>query len=236
MSNPPVTAERTLVLPEARGTRSVALPGDPRSLPPADLALRDRLPWLLPTAIATVLLLGVLAFILSRPSGDPATAAAGDPVVEGPATPASTLDVPPPAPNAVLAIGSADSFTSTVLADHDEDLLAALAADPSSAAGLGGAAVTGDAVVVQQVFGADAFSVSSPDGGVPLLVYLPGATDELQGFVPGSTQVLFSGTLHPTPPDLGAFLGYEPASVAARTGAYVVAVPETVMQVDPPTV
>ena len=232
MSNPPATVDRTLVLPEVGGERSTTL-DVPRPLSPMYVALRYRLPWTVPTAIATIVVRVVFAFALTRDGGSE-LATSGAPTAEGPATPADTLVAPPAAPNAVLAIGTARSFTSTVQLSDGQDLFAALAANPTGA-GLGGSPVTGDAVVVREVFGSDAFSVASHDGGAPVLVYVPGATDELQGFVPGSTEVLFEGTLYPTPSDLGDFLGYEPASVA-RTGTYVVAVPETVMQVDPPTV
>lgn len=235
MSDPTTMVERTLVLPEFGSERSTAL-DDPRTRSTVGPALSSRPPWPVPAALATIV--AMMAFVvlgaaLGRDEGhDPAMRAV--PAVAG--RPADTLVVPPAAPNAVLAIGTADSFTSTILVDRGEDLLAALAINPSAVAGFEGSPVTGDAVVVQQVFGTDAFSVASSDGGVPVLVYVPGATDELQGFVAGSTEVLFSGTLHPTPSDLGDFLGYEPASVAARAGAYVVAAPETVVQVDPPTV
>ncbi|MGZ5344788.1 MAG: hypothetical protein ACXWF5_08870 [Actinomycetota bacterium] len=195
--------------------------------------LRDRVPWLVPVALGLIvaLVVGGLALILGQgdPSPDDVSAQAD------PAQPGLTLDAPPAAANAELTIGTADSFTSTIRVGDDEDLFGTLATDPGAGSRLGGAPVSGDAVVVQQIFGADAFSVISGTSGVPVLVYLPGATDEIVAFVPGVTRVLFVGTLHPMPADLGGFLGSEPASIAARSGAYVVAVPETVVQVSPPS-
>jgi len=190
-------------------------------------------PWFVPIALGltVALVVGGLALILSdgdRSSNDVSAQAAI-------ARPADTLEPPPAAPNAELSIGTADSFTSTIRVGDDEDLFGILATDLAAGSRLGGAPVSGDAGVVEQVFGADAFSVISGTSGVPVVVYLPGATDELVGFIPGVTEVLFVGTLHPVPADLGAFLGSEPASIAARSGAYVVAVPETVVQVSPPS-
>lgn len=200
---------------------------------PERIALRDPVPWLVPVALGLIVALVVagVAFTLSDgpvPSSNDVSGLAD------PTRPADTLDAPPAAPNAELTIGTAESFTSTIRVADGQDLFGTLATDPGTGTRLGGAPVSGDAVVVQQVFGADAFSVIPASSGAPVLVYLPGATDELAGFVPGVTRVLFAGTLHPAPADLGMFLGSEPASIAARSGAYVVAVPETVVQVSPP--
>ena len=200
---------------------------------PERIALRDPVPWLVPVALGLIVALVVagVALTLSDGSAPSSNDASG---LAGPKRPVDTLDAPPAAPNAELTIGNAESFTSTIRVADGEDLFGILATDPGTGPRLGGAPVTGDAVVVQQVFGAEAFSVIPGSNGAPVLVYLPGATDELAGFVPGVTRVLFAGTLHPTPADLGTFLGSEPASIA-RSGAYVVAVPETVVQVSPPS-
>ena len=198
------------------------------------VALRDRVPWVAPIAVGLIVALAVAGFALT-PFGrsDPPTDRV--PSVADPVEPADRLAAPPAAPNAELTIGTDESFTSTIRVGLGEDLSSTLATDPAAGTRLGGAPVTGDAVAVQQVFGVDAFSVVPASSGAPVLVYLPGATDELAGFVPGVTRVLFAGTLHPAPADLGTFLGSEPASIAARSGAYVVAVPETVVQVSPPS-
>jgi hypothetical protein len=246
MSYPPeqtvIDRDRTVVLDEA------ASPGvDPApkatsshaSLASSDASLekrervvhREGVPWQLSVALGLVVALVVVGVALM----DEGSSGIDAPALTDPARPADSLDVPPAAPNAELTIGTADSFTSTIRVGDNQDLFGALAADLGASSLLGGAPVSGDAVVVQQVFGSDAFSVIPATGGVPVLVYLPGATDELVGFVPGVTRVVFVGTLHPAPADLGSFLGSEPGSIAARSGAYVVAVPETVVQVSPPS-
>jgi hypothetical protein len=209
--------DRTIVLPEA----------EPASV---DAIGRDRVPWVVAAAVGAVVLVVVALFALTLVEGeDPATEDV--PGVDNPASPPTDVPVPTAAPNASLALGTAESFASTVLVGDDRDLFDVLATDPSRFAG---APVNGDAPEVRQVFGDDAFSVTDATGRGPILVFVPGATDELEGFLPG-TKVLFVGTVHPTPADLGSFLGAGPAAIADATGVYVVAVPETVMHITPPT-
>ncbi|MEO8476895.1 MAG: hypothetical protein ABI572_07565 [Actinomycetota bacterium] len=222
-----------VVLPEHPSPGPSAQLGLAPATSPASVALRDRVPWPVPVAVAVIVLLVVAAFSLTTYEGrDRSTNDV--PLVGNPAQPDATLDAPGAAPNGELAIGTPGAFTGSIRVGRNEDLLAILSADPTSAGRLAGAPVNGDAAVVQRVFGDDAFSVASPDGGVSVLVYVPGAIDELQGFIPGTT-VMFVGTLQPTPADLEAFLGSEPASIASSSGVYVVAVPETVFQVSVPT-
>jgi hypothetical protein len=247
MSYPPVRTvidrDRTVVLDEAEpfegrhgddtAVDMTANVPAPASMPER-VVFRERVPWPVPVAVALIVALVVAGFVLN-PGGGSHPSSNEIPALTDPAQPADTLDAPPAAPNAELRIGTADSFTSTIRIGDDEELFGTLATDPGAGSRLGGAPVSGDAVAVQQVFGADAFSVIPGTGGAPVLVYLPGATDELMGFVPRVSRVLFVGTLHPVPADLGGFLGSEPASIAGRSGVYVVAVPETVVQVSPPS-
>lgn len=236
-----IDRDRTVVLdeaepferrPVARAVDVTAIDGAPATTTER-VERRERVPWMVPVALGLIvaLVVGGLALILGE--GDPASNDVS--AQTDPARPADTLEVPSAAPNAELTIGTADSFTSTIRVGDDEDLFGTLATELGTGSRLGGSPVNGDAVVVHQVFGTDAFSVIPGTGGAPVLVYLPGASDELVGFVPGVTRVLFDGTLHPVPADLGTFLGSEPASIAAGSGAYVVAVPETVVQVSPPS-
>ncbi len=239
MATPPddtsvrVNLAHTVVLPEHSRHEPRAQLGLAPAPSPTAVALRDRVPWPVPVAVAVIVLLVVAAFGLTTYEGrDRSTNDV--PLVSNPAQPDATLDAPDAAPNGELAAGTPDAFTGSIKVGGNDDLFAILAAGPTAAGRFAGAPVNGDAVVVQQVFGDDAFSVTSPAGGVPVLVYLPGAIDELQAFIPGTT-VMFVGTLQPTPADLGAFLGSEPATVAGSSGVYVVAVPETVFQVSLPT-
>jgi hypothetical protein len=203
--------ERVIRLPEAGEPRSERRQ---RTFPPA-LEDDDTRTWALVAAVCLMLI--VLCLILSLP---------------GQATPPAIRTTIHPleaaGPGAVLGIPVPKRMrTHTVNAAGDQDVLSLAKGGPGSIARLIGAPVTGDGVIERGTYDGNAFSVRSR-GGAAMIVYLPyrGPTDVAATLTP-QRRVTFEGTLQPVPDDFASIVGVEAAAVAARTGAYIVAVPES---------
>jgi hypothetical protein len=172
--------------------------------------------WLLVTAVALALV--VLCLLLALPGQGRA-----------PTTAATIHPLPATAPGADLAIPVGKRLRSqTVNAANDQDVLAIARGGPAALAPLVGAPVTGDGVLVRENYDGSAFSVRSRNGAA-MIVYVPyaGQTDIALSLT-AQRRVVFDATLQPVPPDLASLVGAEAAAVAARTGDYLVAVPESI--------
>ena len=131
---------------------------------------------------------------------------------------------------AALSIPVPESYrTHTANVSGSIDVLAVADFGPGAADIYVGSVTTADGPLVQQVFGDQAFTISSPTGAtiVAFMPYQAGVTAEL------GQQVTFVGTLMPVPDDFATIVGSEAASVATRTDVYVTVVPET-LSIDVP--
>jgi hypothetical protein len=210
------STERIIRIPEAE--QPPAAP--PRREPVRRrIVTRSRTPWIVAFALVLVAALGLFAIVLA-PQDAPPMAAPGPTVADGLTTPLAGTALALPAPDALR--------THTVNAAGDSDLLALSQSGLGSVARFDGAPVTADGVTVGTAFSDTVFSVTSPTGG-ELVVLVPStvATRDLL-VLAENEEVVFNGTLMPVPDDLGEFIGPEAAAVAARTGSYIVAVPENI--------
>lgn len=169
-------------------------------------------PWMIFFAVGVIAAVSIFALVLSRANG---------------------VDEPPAPLTGEGATTDADLDgyrTQTVNVDEGLDVLA-LSAIPASLTPYHGAPFTADGVVVQEVFGPDAFTVASPTG-VEMLVYLaPMGEPELPTVIAGQ-ELTFLGTLMPVRPDFSFLVG-PTAATAAPSGTYLYAVPETIRLVTP---
>jgi hypothetical protein len=139
----------------------------------------------------------------------------------------ATTGVDPNAPTwAALAVPVPESLrTHTANVNGSVDVLAVAAPGPGAAQSFVGAVTTADGPMVQQIFGDQAFFISSPTGAT-LVAFLPYQAGDALIVSPGR-EVTFVGTLMPVPDDFTAMVGPEAASIGASTGVYVRVVPET---------
>jgi hypothetical protein len=220
------STERIIRIPEAEEPPAAPAPPRPRRARPPILT-RSSTPWIVALALFLVAAFSLVLIVLAprdatAPSTTPAASTATD---------ASGGAQAPLLPNALALPVPDDLRTHTVNAGGDNDLLAMSQSGVGALSSLEGAPVTADGPTVGTVFSDTVFSVTSPSGG-ELVVLVPYARPS-QGplaLSEGET-VVFNGTLMPVPDDLSEFTGSEAAAVAARSGSYIVAIPENVLVV-----
>lgn len=194
--------------------------------PPVVIAQRT-VPWFerkeaIWIVLAAALALIALLFVVSGTTTDvdtvPAAGGGGTTVAENP-PPWAGLSVPVP-----------ESYrTHTASVDGNIDALAA--AELGAARSFVGSVTTADGPMIQQIFSAQAFSVSSPTGAT-VVAFVPYQANGAPILAPGQ-ELTFVGTLMPVPDDFAAMVGAEAASVGLRTGVYMSVVPETLGIVTP---
>jgi hypothetical protein len=168
-------------------------------------------PWLIFFAVGMIVATALFALLLTRdPSGDtPPTAEGG-----------SSINATPNEPEL-------ETFrTQTVNVDRGQDVMA-MAASPSSLAPFFGAPITADGVVVSEVFGPEAFTVTSPTGAEMLVYVAKQGEPEFVAVTPGQ-EITFIGTLMPVRGDFEFLVGPAAAPAARPAGAYLYAVPQTI--------
>lgn len=165
-------------------------------------------PWMIFFAVGMIAAIAVFAVVLSRSPG-----------VE--VTPRADENRPVNAEPALEAYR-----THTVNVHGGIDLLA-LALSPSSLLQYHGAPITADGVVVNDIFGPDAFTVASPSGTEMLVYVAPQGDTGLIPVTPGS-RLTFLATLMPVRPDFQFLVGPAAVPAAVPAGAYLYAVPETI--------
>jgi hypothetical protein len=185
-------------------------------VPPSLLEDDETRKWVLVTAVALALV--ILCLILSLPGQSRSST--------------STRTIHPPegkAPGAALAIPVGQRLrTRTVNAAGDQDVLILARAGSAALVPLMGAPVTADGVVVREIYDGTAFSVRSKDGEA-MVVYVPSpGQSDVALSLNARGRVVFEATLQPVPSDFASIVGVDAAAVAARTGAYLVAVPESI--------
>jgi hypothetical protein len=169
-------------------------------------------PWMIFFAVGLIAAIALFALLLTR---DP-TGEGTPPTAEG----RSSINATPNEPEL-------ETFrTQTVNVDRGQDVMA-LAANPSSLVPFFGAPITADGVVVSEVFGPEAFTVTSPTG-VEMLVYVAKQGEpEFVAVTPGQ-EITFLGTLMPVRDDFDYLVGPAAAPAARPVGAYLYAVPQTI--------
>jgi hypothetical protein len=169
-------------------------------------------PWMIFFAVGMVVLIALFALLLTRdPSGE-----GTPPTAEG----QSSINATPNEPEL-------ETFrTQTVNVDRGQDVLA-MAANPSSLVPYFGAPITADGVVVNEVFGPEAFTVTSATG-VEMLVYVAKQGEpDFVAVTPGQ-EITFLGTLMPVRDDFGYLVGPTAVPAAQPADAYLYAVPQTI--------
>jgi hypothetical protein len=182
---------------------------------------RREAPWVLLAVIAVVIAVLVLTqgTTATGVSATPGTGDGGSGAVI-PVTPTWTaLSVPVPE--------SLRTHTANIEGSVDALQIAALG--PGAAQSYIGNVATADGPTVQQVYGDNAFSISSPAGGV-VIAFLPYPAG--QAPVAGQ-EVTFVGTLMPVPDDFAAMVGPEAAVIGSLTDVFVRVTPETLRVVTP---
>lgn len=165
-------------------------------------------PWMIFFAVGMIAAVAVFAIVLSRGPG-----VGGTPPADG--------------GGSVNAEPALDAYrTHTVNVDGGIDLLS-LAPSPSSLLQYHGAPITADGVVVNEIFGPDAFTVASPSGAEMLVYVAPQGDTGLIPVTPGS-RLTFLATLMPVRPDFQFLVGPAAVPAALPAGAYLYAVPETI--------
>src|SRR5919106_1718736 len=136
-------------------------------------------PWLIFFAVGMIVAVALFALLLTRnPSGDDTP-----PTAEG----RSSINATPNEPEL-------ETFrTQTVNVDRGQDVMA-MAASSSSLAPFFGAPITADGVVVSEVFGPEAFTVTSPTGAEMLVYVAKQGEPEFVAVAPGQ-EITFIGTL-----------------------------------------
>jgi hypothetical protein len=204
--------DRFIRLPEAQEYATQRRVGVPPALMEDDTTRQ----WVLVASVAMALVILCLILALPGQSRSP--------------TPTTTIHpLEAAGPGADLGIPIARRFRShTVNAAGDQDVLLLAKGGSAALAPLMGAPVTADGVIVRENYDDTAFSVRSRTGEA-MIVYVPyrGPTDIALSLT-AQRRVTFEGTLHPIPSDLSSIVGVDAAAVAARTGAYLVAVPESI--------
>lgn len=119
----------------------------------------------------------------------------------------------------------------TVNVDDGQDLMA-LASNPAALAEYHGAPITADAVVVNEVFGTEAFTILSPTGQEMLVYVAPVGGSDFVSVATGQ-EIAFIGTLMPVQGDFQFLVGTAAAPEASPAGAYLSAVPQT-LEILPP--
>lgn len=204
------TDERAPVTP-APTERVVLVPGaDAR---PRRSGLRASVaPWIIFFVVGVIVAIALFAWVLS-----------GDPNGEG---------IPPTAEGRSSINATANdpdldgSRTRTVNVDRGSDVLA-MASNPASLARYYGAPITADGVVVNEVFGPEAFTVLSPTGQEMLVYVAPQGEPEFVAVSPGQ-EITFLGTLMPVRGDFGFLVGAPAVPAAQPAGAYLSAVAQTI--------
>ena len=182
--------------------------------------LPDNAPWVILFAVGVIAAMVVTAFLIGgdTPAPRPPGARAQDELLTVPA-------VTEPALEAVR--------THTVNVDVGQDVLAMAATSPASLTQYFGAPITADGVTVTNVFGAEAFTITSPAGG-KMVVYVPPQGELDLVLVSPGQQITFQGTLFPVTEDFQFLVGLA-APEAQSTGAYLYAVPQTIHEVEDTT-
>jgi hypothetical protein len=232
------SADRVIRIPEAEQRPAEQRPAEQRpterlpAAPPkrepvgSPIVTRSGAPWIVAFVLVLMAALGLFMIVLApRDAPAPPTVAAvpGVTIAGGAGEPLTPLA------GTALALQTPDALrTHTVNAGGDNDLLALSQSGLGSVSRFDGAPVTADGVTVDTAFSDTVFSVTSPTGGelVVLVPYTVGTRDLL--VLAENEEVVFNGTLMPVPDDLSGFIGPEAAAVAARTGSYIVAVPENI--------
>jgi hypothetical protein len=209
-------------IPEA-GERPQAPPTVAETQPVPWIERREA-PWVIVgVAVALIALLFLLLFLLRDTTTDvSAVPEAGD---------GGTAAVAPnAAPWAALAVPVPESYrTHTANVNGDVDVLAV--AELGAAQSFVGSVATADGPMVQQIFGEQAFSISSPTGAT-VVAFVPYQASDAP-IVGTGLEVTFVGTLMPVPDDFAVMVGTEAASIGERTGVYLSVVPETLGVVTP---
>jgi hypothetical protein len=209
-----VPTEQVVRVPEAEPTE---VHEPPRRWPGR---LPDNAPWVILFVVGVIVALVLVALLLGGERGE-----SGEPggVRSGAQEElAITPTVTEPDLEAVR--------THTVNVDVGQDVLAMAATSPASLAPYFGAPITADGVTVTDVFGAEAFVITSPAGG-KMVVYVPPQGEIDLVLVSPGQEITFQGTLFPVREDF-AFLVGTAAPKAQSTGAYLYAVPETIHEVE----
>jgi hypothetical protein len=169
-------------------------------------------PWMIFFAVGMIVVITLFALVLTRdPSGE-----GTPPTAEG----QSSINATPNEPEL-------ETFrTQTVNVDRGQDVMA-MVANPSSLVPLFGAPITADGVIVSEVFGPEAFTVTSPSGAEMLVYVAKQGEPEFVAVTPGQ-KITFLGTLMPVRDDFDFLVGPAAAPVAQSTGAYLYAVPQTI--------
>ena len=169
-------------------------------------------PWMIFFAVGMIAAITLFALLLTRgPSGEATPPTAGG---------QGSINATPIEPELETL------RTQTVNVDRGQDVMS-MVANPSSLAPYFGAPISADGVIVSDVFGPEAFTVTSP-AGAEMLVYV--AKQGEPEFVPVSPgqEITFLGTLMPVRDDFEFLVGPAAAPAAQSAGAYLYAVPQTI--------
>jgi hypothetical protein len=202
----PVDTEHVVHVPETEAPETQEAPRRRSRIP-------DNAPWLILFAVGIIAAMVLVAMLLT---GDRSTTRSGvqDELSITPTVTEPDLDA---------------VRTHTVNVDAGQDVLSMADTSPTSLAQYYGAPITADGVTVTDVFGAQAFTVTSPAGG-EMVVYVPPQGEIDLVLVSPGQEVTFQGTLFPVRDDFEFLVGTA-ASSAQPVGAYLYAVPDTIHEV-----
>lgn len=177
--------------------------------------LPDNAPWVILFVVAVIVAIVVVALVLSGEKPGETRPRAQEELLIVPTVTEPNLDA---------------VRTHTVNVDVGQDVLSMAATSPALLAPYFGAPITADGVTVTDVFGAEAFIITSPAGG-EMVVYVPPQGELDLVLVSPGQELTFQGTLFPVREDFEFLVGTA-APAAQSTGAYLYAVPQTIHEVE----